>query len=55
MTPEEEKRQASLHRHRVKSRERYQIMKAGEHAVGQPFKLICKCCGEEFELSLIHI
>ena len=49
LTPEEEKRQASLHRHRVKSRERYQMMKAGEHAVGQPFKLICKCCGEEFE------
>ena len=49
LTPEEEKRQASLHRHRVKSRERYQMMKAGEHAVGQPFKLICKCCGKEFE------
>ena len=39
LTPEEEKRQASLHRHRVKSRERYQKIKAGEHAVGQPFKL----------------
>ena len=49
LTPEEEKRQAALHRHRVKSRERYQKIKAGEHAVGQPFKLICKCCGEEFE------
>ena len=49
LTPEEEKRQASLHRHRVKSRERYQKIKAGEHAVGQPFKLTCKCCGEEFE------
>ncbi|MDB2130108.1 DUF4368 domain-containing protein, partial [Enterocloster clostridioformis] len=49
LTPEEEKRQASLHRHRVKSRERYQKIKAGEHAVGQPFKLVCKCCGEEFE------
>ena len=49
LTPEEEKRQASLHRHRVKSRERYQKIKAGEHTVGQPFKLICKCCGEEFE------
>ncbi len=51
LTPEEEKRQASLHRHRVKSRERYQMMKAGEHVVGQPFKLICKCCGEEFKSS----
>ena len=49
LTPEEEKRQASLHRHRVKSRERYQKIKSGEHAVGQPFKLTCKCCGEEFE------
>ena len=49
LTPEEEKRQASLHRHRVKSRERYQKIKAGEHAVGQPFKLTCKCCGGEFE------
>lgn len=49
LTPEEEKRQAALHRHRVKSRERYQMMKAGEHVVGQPFKLTCKCCGEEFE------
>ncbi|EOS64276.1 hypothetical protein C814_00451 [Anaerotruncus sp. G3(2012)] len=49
LTPEEEKRQASLHRHRVKSRERYQMMKAGKHTVGQPFKLVCKCCGEEFE------
>ncbi|NBI66273.1 DUF4368 domain-containing protein [Pseudoflavonifractor sp. 60] len=51
LTPEEEKRQASLHRHRVKSRERYQMMKAGEHVVGQPFKLVCKCCGEEIELT----
>ena len=49
LTPEEEKRQAALHRHRVKSRERYQKIKAGEHAVGRPFKLVCKCCGEEFE------
>ena len=49
LTPEEEKRQASLHRHRVKSRERNQMIKAGEHAVGQPFKLTCKCCGKEFE------
>ena len=49
LTPEEEKRQAALYRHRVKSRERYQKIKAGEHAVGQPFKLTCKCCGEEFE------
>lgn len=49
LTPEEAKRQEQLHRHRIKSRERYQMIKAGEHAVGQPFKLTCKCCGREFE------
>ena len=25
------------------------MIKADEHAVGQPFKLICKCCGKVFE------
>ena len=49
LTEEELKRQEQLKRHRIKSRERYQMMKAGEHKVGQPFKLICKCCGKEFE------
>ena len=49
LTPEEIKRQDQLRRHRIKSRERYQKIKAGKHAVGQPFQLICKCCGEEFE------
>lgn len=49
LTAEESKRQEQLRRHRIKSRERYQKIKAGEHAVGQPFKLTCKCCGEEFE------
>ena len=49
LTPEEAKRQEQLRRHRIKSRERYQKIKAGEHAVGQPFKLTCKCCGTEFE------
>lgn len=49
LTPEEIKRQEQLRRHRIKSRERYQKIKAGEHTVGQPFQLICKCCGEEFE------
>ena len=39
LTAEEEKRQEQLRRHRIKSRERYQKIKAGEHAVGQPFKL----------------
>ena len=49
LTPEEAKRQEQLRRHRIKSRERYQKIKSGEHAVGKPFKLTCKCCGEEFE------
>ena len=49
LTAEEIKRQEQLKRHRIKSRERYQKIKAGEHAVGQPFKLICKCCGKEFD------
>ena len=49
LTPEEIKRQELLKRHRIKSRERYQKIKAGEHAVGQPFRLTCKCCGKEFE------
>mgnify|MGYP000399974517 CR=1 FL=1 len=49
LTEEEVKRQEQLKRHRIKSRERYQKIKAGEHAVGQPFMLTCKCCGQEFE------
>ncbi len=49
LTAEEAKREEQLKRHRIKSRERYQKIKDGEHAVGQPFKLTCKCCGEEFE------
>ena len=49
LTAEEAKRQEQLRRHRIKSRERYQKIKAGEHTVGQPFKLTCKCCGGEFE------
>jgi len=49
LTAEEIKRQEQLKWHRIKSRERYQKIKAGEHTVGQPFKLTCKCCGEEFE------
>lgn len=48
-TPEEVRRQEQLRRHRVKSRERYQMIKADEHAVGQPFKLICKCGGGQFD------
>ena len=48
LTEGEIKRQEQLKRHRIKSRERYQKIKAGEHAVGQPFTLTCKCCGQEF-------
>ena len=48
LTEEEIKRQEQLKRHRIKSRERYQKIKVGEHAVGQPFTLTCKCCGQEF-------
>ena len=49
LTEEEIKRQEQLKRHRIRSRERYQMLKSGEHVVGQSFKLICKCCGKEFE------
>ena len=49
LTEEEIKRQEQLKRHRIKSRERYQKIKAGEHAVGQPFTLTCKCCGQKFK------
>ena len=49
LSPEEEKRQATLKRHRIKSRERYRMIKAGEHKVGEPFKLTCKNCGKTFE------
>ncbi len=49
LSAEEVKRQEQLKRHRIKSRERYQKIKSGEHVKGQPFKLICKCCGNEFE------
>ena len=51
LTTEEIKRQEQLRRHRIKSRERYQKIKAGEYSVGEPFKLTCKCCGEEFEFK----
>ena len=49
LTPEEAKRQEQQKRHRIKGRERYQLIKAGLHKVGEPFKLTCKCCGETFE------
>ncbi|MCM1525512.1 MAG: DUF4368 domain-containing protein [Ruminococcus sp.] len=48
-TEEDAKRQEQLRKHRIKSRERYRLIKAGEHKVGEPFKLTCKCCGKIFE------
>ena len=52
LTEEEIKRQEQLRRHRIKSRERYQKIKAGEHIIGEPFQLICKCCGKTFESKM---
>ncbi len=49
LTPEEIKRQKMLRRQRIRSRERYQLIKAGAHKVGEPFKLTCKGCGKTFE------
>jgi hypothetical protein len=49
LTPEEIKRQEQLKRHRIRSRERYQEIKAGLHTAGKPFQLTCKCCGKPFE------
>lgn len=49
LTAEEIKRQKMLRRQRIRSRERYQLIKAGEHKVGEPFKLTCKGCGKTFE------
>ncbi len=49
LAAEEIKRQKMLRRQRIRSRERYQLIKAGEHKVGEPFKLTCKCYGNIFE------
>jgi len=49
LTKAEAKRQEQLRRHRIKSRERYQQIKAGVRTPGEPLKLVCKCCGETFE------
>ena len=52
LTEEEMKRQEQLRRHRIKSRERYQKIKTGEHIIGEPFQLTCKCCGKTFESKM---
>ena len=49
LSPEEIKRQEKERRHRIKNRERYRMIKAGEHVVGQPFTLTCKTCGKSFK------
>ena len=49
LTPEEIKRQEQMKRRRIKSRERYRQIKAGEHTVGQSHMHICKCCGKAFD------
>lgn len=55
LTEEEIKRQEQLRRHRIKSRERYQKIKAGEHIIGEPFQLTCKCCGKTFESKMSNV
>ena len=49
LTPEEEKRQEQLKRHRIRSRERYRKIQEGLIVPGEPFKKTCVCCGKEFE------
>lgn len=49
LTPEEEKRQEQLKRHRIRSRERYRKIQEGLIVPGEPFKKTCVCCGREFE------
>lgn len=51
LTPEEIKRQETLRRHRIKSRERYKQLKEGTRVKGQLFEITCKCCGETFETT----
>ncbi len=49
LSPEEIKKLEQEQRHRIKNRERYQKIRAGEWSVGDRFTLTCKCCGETFE------
>ena len=49
LTPEEEKRQEYLRKHRMQSRERYKALRDGTRKVGEPFQIVCKCCGKTFE------
>ena len=52
LTPEEEKRQEYLRKRRIQSRQRYQALKEGTHKVGEPFQIVCKCCGKTFESKM---
>lgn len=52
LTPEEEMRQEYLRKHRMQSRERYKALKEGTRKVGEPFRIVCKCCGKIFESKM---
>lgn len=52
LTPEEEMRQEYLRKHRMQSRERYKALKEGTRKVGEPFRIVCKCCGKTFESKM---
>lgn len=52
LTPVEEKRQEYLRKHRMQSRERYKALKNGTRKVGEPFQIVCKCCGKTFESKM---
>ena len=52
LTPEEEKRQEYLRKHRMQSRERYKALRDGTRKVGEPFQIVCKCCGKTFESKM---
>ena len=52
LTPEDEKRQEYLRKHRMQSRERYKALKDGTRKVGEPFQIVCKCCGKTFESKM---
>ena len=45
-------RQEYLRKHRMQSRERYKALKDGTRKVGEPFQIVCKCCGKTFESKM---
>ena len=46
-TPEEIAEQERLRKERIRSRERYRRLKAGEN-LSPPFEQICQCCGKTY-------